>query len=172
VLIEALNPENWPFLKADILAIESSTYEPSRRDSPDFLEKIVTHPKSLSLIARINNETAGFCLGAPLDLFSHVRGPREDTEPLPSRVLYSADTCVCSQFRRQGVGRALKQQQIQLAQQAGFQAITGRNRAGLAQDMWRLNRSLGARAFHIIENDYNDDLTPNLCIYYRINLTP
>jgi len=170
VLIEALNPENWPFLKADILAIESSTYEPSRRDSLDFLEKIVTHPKSLSLIARINNETAGFCLGAPLDLFFHVRGPREDTEPLPNQVLYSADTCVCSKFRRRGVGRALKQQQIQLAQQAGFQAITGRNRAGLAQDMWRLKVSVGARFVHILEDDYRDDLESDLCIYYRIDL--
>ena len=111
-----------------------------------------------------------FVWAHPLIFFFHVRGPREDTEPLPNQVLYSADTCVCSKFRRRGVGRALKQQQIQLAQQAGFQAITGRNRAGLAQTMWRLNRSLGARAVHIIEADYRDDLESDLCIYYRIDL--
>jgi hypothetical protein len=57
-----------------------------------------------------------------------------------------------------------------VAKTKGYRFISGRNRAVLAQRMWRLNRSLGARPLHIIEGDYQDNLTPDICIYYAIHL--
>ena len=61
--------------------------------------------------------------------------------------------------------------QIEAASSEGFTSICGRNRAGLAQAMWQLNTSLGARAVHIIEKDYQDGIEPDICIYYHMALS-
>ena len=138
---------------------------------PETLEKIVCNEKGVSLAAIDNKRLAGFCLGAPLEAFAHVRGPAEDPLRGSATVLYAADTLVDDDYRGQGIGRELKTRQINAAWSEGFRQVSGRNRAGLADTMWQLNSSLGARAVHIIEKDYQDGIEPDLCIYYRIALS-
>ena len=168
---ERLNAVNWDHWRPQMLHLEARTYEPSRQDTPETLEKIVCNEKGVSLAAIDNKRLAGFCLGAPLEAFAHVRGPAEDSLRGSATVLYAADTLVDDDYRGQGIGRELKTRQIDAAWSEGFRQVSGRNRAGLADTMWRLNSSLGARAVHIIEKDYQDGIEPDLCIYYRIALS-
>jgi len=168
---ERLNTANWDHWRPQMLRLEARTYEPSRQDTPETLGKIVCNEKGVSLAAIDNKQLAGFCLGAPLEAFAHVRGPAEDPLRGSATVLYAADTLVDDDYRGQGIGRELKTRQIDAAWSEGFQQVSGRNRAGLADAMWQLNRSLGARAVHIIEKDYQDGIEPDLCIYYRIALS-
>ena len=167
---EALNDGNWVQWRDAILTIETQVYESSRQDSPDTLQKIICDPQGASLAAVDDDQLAGFCLGAPLEQFAQVRGPAEDPMRGDGTVLYSADTCVSPAFRGKGVGRELKTRQLTLATSVGYQFIAGRNRARLADAMWQLNCSLGARAVHIIEYDYADGIQPDICIYYHIKL--
>ena len=167
---ERLNAANWGHWRSQMLRLETQTYEPSRQDTPETLEKIISNEKGVSLVAINGEQLAGFCLGAPLEAFAHVRGPAEDSLRGSATVLYAADTLVDDDYRGQGIGRELKVRQIDAAQSEGFEQVSGRNRAGLANAMWRLNSSLGARAVHIIEKDYRDGIEPDLCIYYRIPL--
>ena len=168
---ERLNAVNWDHWRPQMLHLEARTYEPSRQDTPETLEKIVCNEKGVSLAAIDNKRLAGFCLGAPLEAFAHVRGPAEDPLRGSATVLYAADTLVDDDYRGQGIGRELKTRQIDAAWSEGFRQVSGRNRAGLADTMWQLNSSLGARAVHIIEKDYQDGIEPDLCIYYRIALS-
>jgi len=168
---ERLNAANWDHWRPQMLHLEARTYEPSRQDTPETLEKIVCNEKGVSLAAIDNKRLAGFCLGAPLEAFAHVRGPAEDPLRGSATVLYAADTLVDDDYRGQGIGRELKTRQINAARSEGFRQVSGRNRAGLADTMWQLNSSLGARAVHIIEKDYQDGIEPDLCIYYRIALS-
>ncbi|HCX87413.1 MAG TPA: hypothetical protein DG761_05270 [Gammaproteobacteria bacterium] len=167
---QRLNAGNWENWRSQILRLEAQVYEPSRQDTPETLERIICDEKGVSLAAIDGEQLAGFCLGAPLEAFAHVRGPAEDPLCGSGTVLYAADTLVDTAFRGQGIGRELKARQIDTARSAGFKQICGRNRAGLADAMWQLNVSLGARAVHIIEKDYKDGIEPDLCIYYRIPL--
>ena len=167
---EPLNAGNWANWRTQILRLEAQTYEPSRQDTPEALQRIICDEKGVSLAAIDGEQLVGFCLGAPLEVFDHVRGPAEDPLRGNDTSLYAADTLVDTAFRGQGIGRSLKTRQIEAARLAGFEQICGRNRAGLADTMWQLNVSLGARAVHIIEKDYRDGIEPDLCIYYRIPL--
>jgi ribosomal protein S18 acetylase RimI-like enzyme len=167
---EPLDDKNWTLWGHQIIALESTVYEASRQDNPETLQDIICHPKSASLIAHDQSSVAGFCLGGPIELFPHVRGPSEDLTRGHFQTLYSADTCVAPIFQGRGIGRKLKLLQRTVAKTKGYRFISGRNRAVLAQRMWRLNRSLGARPIHIIEGDYQDNLTPDICIYYSIHL--
>ncbi|MDP6140309.1 MAG: hypothetical protein QF734_09155 [Arenicellales bacterium] len=168
--IERLNKHNWARYRDQILAIEKNAYEAARRDEPRTLERIACNPAGVSLVATEGDQVTGFCLAGPLEDFSHVHGPNTDPTLSSRTTLYSADTCVASQWRGRGLGRQLKLAQLVQAAGAGYRIVSGRNRAGLAHAMWVLNRSLGARALHLIENDYADSLEPNLCIYYHITL--
>jgi predicted GNAT superfamily acetyltransferase len=169
---DSLDDGNWAQWREAILELEAKAYEASRQDRPETLERIILDPRGVSLAAFDGGRLAGFCLGAPLERFAHVRGPAEDPGRGDSTVLYSADTCVSPAYRGKGVGRELKTRQLALARSAGYQLIAGRNRAGLANAMWQLNRSLGARAVHLIEKDYEDGIEPDICIYYHIKLDP
>ena len=169
--IQGLSADNWATWHAQILHIETQVYEPSRRDTIDTLESIIFNSQGVSLVAIENERVAGFCLGAPLEHFSRIRGPAEDSSLNSRTTIYAADTCVSPSNQGKGIGRALKIQQLARAREQGYQRVTGRNRALYADAMWRLNRSLGARAVHIIEGDYHDGLTPDICIYYMIDLT-
>ncbi|MBL6917923.1 MAG: hypothetical protein ISR36_04435 [Gammaproteobacteria bacterium] len=167
---EPLDHKNWALWRRQIIMLESTVYEASRQDNPKTLRDIICHSKSASFIAHDKSTVAGFCLGGPIELFPHVRGPSEDSTRGHFQTLYSADTCVAPIFQGRGIARELKLLQRTVAKTKGYRFISGRNRAVLAQKMWGLNRSLGARPIHIIEGDYQDNLVPDICIYYVINL--
>ena len=168
---QRLGTHNWTHWRKAILLLETQIYEPSRQDTPETLERIICDGQSVSLAGIDGDQLAGFCLGAPLEYFAHVRGPAEDPARGSESALYAADTLVDTHYRGQGIGRELKARQIEAARSEGFTSICGRNRAGLAQAMWQLNTSLGARAVHIIEKDYQDGIEPDICIYYHIALS-
>jgi len=166
-----LNAENWAQWRERILLLEAQVYEPSRQDTPETLKGIIYDEHGISLAAVQGDRLVGFCLGAPLENFAHVRGPAEDPVRGSASALYAADTLVDVHYRGQGIGRELKVRQIEAARSEGFKSVCGRNRAGLAETMWQLNTSLGARATHIIEKDYQDGIEPDVCIYYHIALS-
>ena len=168
---QRLGTHNWTQWREAILALEAQIYEPSRQDTPETLERIICDGQSVSLAAIDGDRLTGFCLGAPLEIFAHIRGPAEDPVRGGASALYAADTLVDVHYRCQGIGRELKVRQIQAAYLEGFKSVCGRNRVGLARAMWQLNTSLGARAVHIIEKDYQDDIGPDICIYYHITLS-
>ena len=165
---QRLGTHNWTHWREAILLLETQIYEPSRQDTPETLERIICDGQSVSLAGIDGDQLAGFCLGAPLEHFAHVRGPAEDPTRGSNTALYAADTLVDAHYRGRGIGRELKVRQIETACSEGFKSVCGRNRVGLANAMWRLNTSLGARAVHIIEKDYQDGIEPDICIYYHI----
>lgn len=165
-----LDPGLWKRYRDQAIALEKSVYESARRDSVDRLDEIVLHARSVSVIALAGDAVAGFSLGAPLELFDDVNGVPTDPRFGRGDTLYAADTAVAPAHRRRGVARRLKQHQIETARAAGYAVIAGRVRVGLADAMWKLNRSLGARQVQYLANDYTDDLRPNDCIYYHIAL--
>jgi len=168
---QRLGTRNWTQWREAVLLLEAQIYEPSRQDTPETLERIICDERGISLAAVEGGRLAGFCLGAPLEIFADVRGPAEDPVRGSNSALYAADTLVDAHYRGQGIGREFKVRQIEAARSEGFKSVCGRNRVGLAQAMWRLNASLGARAVHIIQKDYRDGIEPDICIYYHIALS-
>jgi GNAT superfamily N-acetyltransferase len=153
-----------------IVRIECASYEVGRRDDYALFEKIAKTDRSISLLAFIGLELVGFSFAAPLEIFEHVGGVRDDTELGRKSTLYAADTTVAPTFRQRGIARALKQRQIMLAAQMGYSLIAGRIRIGLAADMWRLVYSLGGREEARIYNAYGDGIQPDECIYYHLKV--
>ena len=138
--IQSLSADNWLTWRSQILQLETQVYEPSRRDTVETLESIVFDSQGVSFIAIENDRVVGFCLGAPLERFSRIRGPAEDPFFNSRSTLYAADTCVSPHDQGKGIGRALKIQQLIRAKEQGYQRVTGRNRALYAGSMWRLNQ--------------------------------
>jgi len=105
---EPLDHKNWALWRRQITMLESTVYEASRQDNPETLRDIICHSKSASFIAHNKSTVAGFCLGGPIELFPHVRGPSEDSTRGHFQTLYSADTCVAPIFQGRGIARELK----------------------------------------------------------------
>lgn len=168
IAIHAMNAGLWQKNLAVVAQIEASTYEPARQDPIDFLTRVARHPRGVSTLAVEAERIVGFCLGAPLEMFSNVSGADTDPTLHQGTTLYSADTLIDPDYRGRGLGKRLKAAQVQHAFRAGYKVVSGRNRAVFAAAMWRINRSLGGHAIRLIENDYDDRLKPNVCIYYHI----
>ena len=168
--IEPLAKSNWPALQTQILSIEAGSYEVARRDPQEFIEKIVLHQGSVSFVTMLSTSVSGFCIAGPLEEFATVRGPDDDTTLESGLTLYAADTCVTRQFQGQGIGRQLKKAQIKKARALGYRKISGRNRVGMADTMWKLNQSFGANIIEVMDDVYKDGLTPDQSIYYHITV--
>ena len=166
---QRLDTHNWTQWREAILLLEAQIYEPSRQDTPETLERIICNERGISLAAVEGQRLAGFCLGAPLGspMFAALQRIRQGgvtpyfTQQTP---WWTHITGV------RGSAGKLKSTDRD-ARLEGFKSVCGRNRAGLANAMWQLNTSLGARAVHIIEKDYQDGLAPDICIYYHIALS-
>jgi len=171
LIYAALNAVNWHEYQSQISMIEMTVYEPARRDELTTLERIACHPKSASVITLDGAKLVGFCMGAPLEEFPNVTGANTDSNWGNHNTLYSADTAIHPDYHGQGIARQLKTRQLERARELGFSFLTGRNREGLADAMWHINQTLGAVVDQRLENDYDDDIHPNVCIYYKINLT-
>jgi len=166
----ALNADSWCSYQSQIATIEETVYEPARRDELITLERIVCHAKSASVIALDGVKLVGFCIGSPLEEFSNVTGANTDANWGKQNTLYSADTAIHPDYHGRGIARQLKVRQLDRARELGFAFLSGRNREGLADAMWHINKTLGATVDQRLENDYNDDIQPNVCIYYKIDL--
>ena len=121
-------------------------------------------------MAMLSTSVSGFCIAGPLEEFATVRGPDDDTTLESGLTLYAADTCVTRQFQGQGIGRQLKKAQIKKARALGYRKISGRNRVGMADTMWKLNQSFGANIIEVMDDVYKDGLTPDQSIYYHITV--
>ena len=170
IQLQRLNGGNWPRYRAAIETLEGAAYEPARRDSIEHLERVVLHPRGVSVLALADQAIAGFCLGAPLESFPTVSGVRSDPHFGAGDTVYSADTAVAAPFRGRGIARQIKAMQLTIAREEGYAFLAGRNRVGLADAMWKINRAFGAYQVQYLQNDYPDDIKPNACIYYHIRL--
>lgn len=161
--IHRLTPELWGRYKDQIMALEKRIYEPARRDSEEFLAEIVSHPRSVCLVAVEAERVVGFALAGPLEGVPGVRGPHEDPERGRGTCLYSADIAVAPEFRGRGLGVRLKRGQIEWARRLGYRWIRSRNRVDRADRMMEINRSLGACEIFYYPRDYREDRAP--CLY-------
>jgi GNAT superfamily N-acetyltransferase len=170
VTLVGLDADAWEHYADEIMDIQVRSYEPSRRDTAEFLYGIVCAEGAICLLALISGQVAGYGFGAPLEYFGHVRGIRDDENFGAGNTLYGADVTVAAEHRGAGLGRAMKRAQLEGARDAGYGFVTGRNRVGVANVMWRLNRALGASEVTRITDDYTDGPEPRDAIYYRIAL--
>lgn len=161
--IVPLTAANWPEHKDAIMELERKVYEPARVDTEEFLQAAVEADRSVAMVALTEERLVGFCIGAPLETFSHVRGPDNDTELGAKTQLYSADLLVDPSAQGQGLGRRLKRRQVEEARRLGYQGIRSRNRVGAADSMRQINRSVGGAERAYFENDYADDEAA--CVY-------
>ena len=170
LIIAPLDADAFEARAAEIDRIEGASYEPSRRDALGHLADLAAEPRGACHLATVGGEVAGFVLGAPLERFGHVAGVERDATLGQGLTLYSADLTVAPEHRGRGIARALKRAQLETARALRYRWVCGRNRVGLADAMWRLNVSLGARELYRIENAYPDGPPPRQAIYYRIAL--
>lgn len=168
--IQPLDRWSWERHADAIMRIEADSYEPTRRDSREFFSDIVARPRSVCATAAAGGEIAGFCFGAALESFPEVRGTQTDPEWGKGTTVYSADLTVAARFRGQGIARRLKSAQLDLARHLGYQYFAGRNRVGLAEQMWRINCEFNAYQVQYLKDDYDDEFEPRDCIYYHIDL--
>jgi 4-aminobutyrate aminotransferase-like enzyme/GNAT superfamily N-acetyltransferase len=165
--IREVEPGDWP----EIMELEAASYEPERVDSQATLQAATE--AGVGFVARdADGALLGFCAGGPIEHFATVAGPDRDryraADPADGGVaFYSADVTVSATARGRGVGRALKQAQLEWAQLRGYRFATGRNRVGETTEMSALNRSLGAYEVARFEKQYGGD---GVAAYYRIPL--
>ena len=169
-MIAPLDAESFEAHAAEIDRIEEASYEPSRRDALDLLARLAAEPRGACHLALVAGRVAGFVLGAPLERFGHVAGVERDNTLGQGLTLYVVDLTVAAEHRGRGIARALKMAQLDTARTLGYRWVSGRNRVGLADAMWRLNVSLGARELYRIDDAYPDGPPPRQAIYYQITL--
>ena len=170
MVVVVLDATRWTEHAPAIMAIEVESYEATRRDSFAYFDTIVQMSRSASLLAIADRSVAGFCFGGPLEEFAQTGGVRSDPRWGRNDALYAADLTVAAPYRGLGVAQALKHAQIERAATLGYRIYAGRNRVGLADAMWHINRAAGAREIRRITDAYADDLGPHSAIYYHIDL--
>lgn len=169
--IQLLDRDAWCEYADAIMWVEAAAFPPSVRHTREFLGAIVQEERSASVVALLRHRVAGFCFGGPLESFPQKKGTGTDPNWGRHNTLYAADLAVAPDYRGQGLGRHLKEAQIRLAKELGYEFIAGRNRVVVADAVWRINRALGAYQVQYFVDDYADDgLGPRDCIYYHIDL--
>jgi GNAT superfamily N-acetyltransferase len=163
----------WSLWRDDILRIDRGVFEGARRESEEFLAAIPRLPRSVCLVAVVQDHAVAFSLSGPLEGFPNSRGVLEDREFGEYTTLYSSDFAIERRWQRKGLGKRLKLRQMMLARAAGYDFIAGQIRLPDSAAMWRLNTALGAHAIKTFRNSFgdrppSDDVD---CVYYRVNLT-
>ncbi|MDQ3031429.1 MAG: aminotransferase class III-fold pyridoxal phosphate-dependent enzyme, partial [Myxococcota bacterium] len=164
-----------------LIELESRVYEPARQDTPERLRLGLEQPDGIALIAEVEDPDgtwtlAGYAIAAPLERVPEVSGPDRDPARGRGDTLYSVALTVDPAVRGAGIGRLLKQAQLEVARATKrpdgtprYRWVTGRNRLGHADAMVRLNDSLGAFSVRVLEQQYGEDATAR---YYRQPLGP
>ncbi len=172
-----LDKNNFNNYKADIERIEKQSYEANRIDTLEYFADWLNTKHSLGLIitTKINQEevVAGFAIGGGA-IYSKVDGPTSDK--LKEQSFYSTDCVIDPKFRKLGLGRLLKQKQIELVKaikdennQQKYLFLCGRNRLGFTDSMALINDSFGAYKVATYEKQYGlDDAKAR---YYRLPLS-
>lgn len=158
-----LTEELWERYRDQIMDIEHRAYEPVRRDTEEFLERIVRTPGQVSFVALQGERVLAFSMAAPLESFPNVRGPHEDPEFGRHTCLYSADICVDPECHRMGLGRRLKRRLLKRARHMGYRWIRSRNRVDATPAMMHINLSLDSYDVKLYEKDYGEDEAD--CLY-------
>jgi len=163
VEVVEVSEEDWPA----IMVIEDAAYEPERSDSEECLR--ASGIKGVGLVAKDTRDgtVLGFCFGGLLEKFTDVSGPDCDRFQGTGEGFYSADVTVSPTARGRGIGRALKEAQLDWARARGLRWCTGRNRVGATDEMMALNRSLGAYIDQRLVRQYGGKAEAD---YYRIPL--
>ncbi len=153
------------------MAIEEECFEPARRGTEAHLLDVLRADGSIGAVAVEEEErVVGFCMGGPPEFFPDMQWVRDDAEFGHRTTLYAADLIVSPGRQGQGIGSALKANQIERARRGGFKYITGRYRVGIAEGMGRISRKWGAYDLRYLRDSYADDLEPRDAVYYRIDL--
>ena len=175
-----IDQTTWTKHQDAIMALEAMAFSAAQCHPVSFYQNIVDNPRHISYLAiqveQGQNEqekaeqVVGFSFAAPLELFAHYPGVKEDPHYNKGTVLYGADMVVNPNCRKQGIGKGFKAQQLEDAKALGYQYIAGRNRLEYAHAMWCVNQSLGAVEVQRLKGIYKDGREPNECIYYHIDL--
>ncbi|MCA9527766.1 MAG: hypothetical protein KC549_15880, partial [Myxococcales bacterium] len=158
-----------------IEALEAEAYEPARRDSLSYFRGLLQADGALGFVAEDEQGVVGFTLGAPLELWPDLDGPRQDALRGAGNTLYGADTTVAARARGRGLGERLRVLTIQAALRAKrpdgtprYAFITGRNQVGGGDAMWRLNQRYGAYVVARYSGQYGSE--QGMTRYYRLAL--
>ena len=160
----------WQRHQDAVMALEAMAFSPKQCHPKSFYQHIIDNPRHISYLALKEQHVVGFSFAAPLELFAHYPGVKEDPYYNLGTVLYGADMVVNPDCRKQGIGKAFKTMQLKDAKALGYQYIAGRNRLEFAHAMWCVNQALGAKEVQRLTGIYQDGRQPNACIYYHIKL--
>ena len=170
--VQPITSDDWPRIGDQVTAIEVECFEPARRDTPQQLAAMLAQPDAIASIAINDGKALGYCLGVPLEFFHALPWVAEDPEFGHRTTIYAGGLAVSPSHRSQGIGLALKADQVARARAAGYRYITGRYRVGLAEGMRRISAHFGAQQARFLRGVYPDDLDPKDGVYYRIDLSP
>ena len=162
-------------LHETVVELEYASYEAARRDPLAYLRIVAKSEHGIFLLAEDPDGAVGMSFAAPLELWWGVDGPRQDPHFGRNNTLYSADITVAHRARGRGIGQRLRARQNREALAARrkdglprFAFITGRNRLGEADQMWEINRRLGAYTAAVYHGQYGEDGAR--ARYYRLPL--
>ena len=173
--IQTIDPADWPKYRKKILDIESESYEPERREKPEDLDRWVSLPDSLGLIAKDkeSGDIIGFSIGCPIEAME-IDGCLQDPNRGKNNTFYSATLTVRNVAQGRGLGKALKIRQLDALSKIidahgrhRYAFCTGRQRIGHADKMLAINECLGAYPVETYSKQYGGE---GEAIYYRIPL--
>lgn len=178
VTITPLSVNNFEHYRPSIEAIENQAYEEGRRDSMEYLLSWLKVKDSVGLIMHCSqdgeNIVAGYAFGGPLE-HAKVDGPMQDPHYGKHNTFYAANLTMSERVRGLGLGRLLKNAQVQHAMaitktdgSLRYQFMTGRNRIGATLAMNQIIDALGAYIVSTHDNQYGEQGARAL--YYRLPL--
>jgi succinylglutamate-semialdehyde dehydrogenase len=170
ITMRVASPSEVDVLLPQILALETRTYEPARRDPEARLRAGIVDADGVAIVAeRANGDTkelVGYAIGVALERVPEILGPDRDTARGKNDTIYSVALTVDASMRGSGLGRELKRAQLRAAQSKTnpdgtprYRRCAGRTRVGVADAMARINDELGACTLFHIEHAYDAEGT-------------
>ncbi len=180
VVLREVGARDVAALLPQILALETRTYEPARRDPEARLRAGLEDDDGVAIVAERTvdgrQELVGYVIGVALERVPEIQGPDRDPARGAGDTIYSVALTVDASLRGSGLGRRLKHAQLRAAiakrnpdGSPRYRYCSGRNRVGAADAMVRLNEALGAHTLFSFERAYDAEGTAR---YYRQPLRP